>query len=165
MIPKIGNRKKSVPSSAGRAKSDSILAEKFMFPFKTNKHDIRFYREGKEWYADIPEYINSGGRKSDLLMVDGADTLLEKLSGKNNHITLRISKKKFKEATISMRREKTEKREEIIAYESRSENDEGVWYEVLELNGKTSDHKFWLCPVTVYVFGDFPEEIFAEVVG
>ena len=38
----------------------------------------RFYKENKIWYIDLPEFLEKGlGTKSNLMMVAGADTLLD----------------------------------------------------------------------------------------
>jgi hypothetical protein len=34
---------------------------------------------------------------------------------------------------------------------------------VSELNGNPFNHQLWLCPVTEYVFGNYPEEIYTAV--
>ena len=49
-----------------------------------------FIKESSGWYIDLPEYIEQGGNKGDLAMVEGADTMLDIMSGGNPVITLEI---------------------------------------------------------------------------
>ena len=57
-----------------------------------DKLNIKFEKEGRSWYADLPRYIEQGGAKEDCLMVAGVPELLEKLTSKNN-IILSVSTK------------------------------------------------------------------------
>jgi hypothetical protein len=41
--------------------------------------------------------------------------------------------------------------------------DYGAYYQVTELGGKPFSHRLWLCPVTEYVFGEYPNEIFLSI--
>jgi len=42
---------------------------------------LGFVKENKIWFADLPEFLEQGlGTKQNLMMVDGADTFLDKLS-------------------------------------------------------------------------------------
>jgi hypothetical protein len=52
----------------------------------------RFLKHGQLWYADLPEYLASGGSLADCLMVAGAPELLERLAGPEaNKVDLAIS--------------------------------------------------------------------------
>ena len=42
--------------------------------------------------------------------------------------------------------------------------DYGVYYSVTQLNGQPHNHQLWLCPVTEYVFGNYPDQIYASIV-
>jgi hypothetical protein len=46
----------------------------------------RFIKEGTEWYIDLPEYIENGGSKGDLQMVEGADTMLDIISAGGDEV-------------------------------------------------------------------------------
>jgi hypothetical protein len=40
-----------------------------------------FIKEGRDWYIDLPEYLETGGNKGDLQMVEDADQMLDFISG------------------------------------------------------------------------------------
>ena len=53
---------------------------------------LSFYKESGIWYADLPAFLEAGlGTKSNLMMVDGADTFLDYLSNETNIATLILS--------------------------------------------------------------------------
>ena len=63
----------------------------------------RFYKEGKRWYVDLPEWM---GTKADLEMVFGADTMLDIISNKGSEVKLNISLTEYPGATeLKMLRE------------------------------------------------------------
>jgi hypothetical protein len=111
---------------------------------------IRFYNEGGRWYADLPKYIQEGGDKEDLLMVAGADTWLDILSECGSEITLEISTEHFD------------------GFDSK------LLYvgDIHTIGASTGDyivypdmHKMWLCGVTVWVFGEYPQVIYYKVIS
>ena len=61
--------------------------------------EYRFYREENDWFIDLPEYLAQGGSKADLAMVAGADTMLERIAGKNDAVVLKINIIPFEGAT------------------------------------------------------------------
>ena len=62
----------------------------------------RFYKENSIWYIDLPEFLEEGmGSKANLMMVDGADTLLDILSNNGSEVTLEFSQLPFVEKTKS----------------------------------------------------------------
>jgi hypothetical protein len=42
--------------------------------------------------------------------------------------------------------------------------DYGAYYMVNELKGKPFQHRLWLCPVTEFVFGGYPNQIYIEII-
>ena len=108
---------------------------------KTKIMKIRFYERDCRWYADLPEYIAQGGTEEECEMVAGADTWLEMLSKGKSNITLEIS-----ELPI-----------------------EGSSTHLLKVDGEgnyrefDSNHEMWLCSVTVYVFGHYPDKIYYNI--
>lgn len=108
-----------------------------------------FYKtvEGS-WFIDLPEYP---GPKSDLQMVEGADDMLDYLVKgaeiDTNKITLYVSDTDtpyYIAGTHFL---------DLIDSDVQGEG----WY---MWNGK----KIWLCPVTLYVFGNYPETIYVKVI-
>ena len=108
----------------------------------------RFIKEDGKWYIDLPDYLEHGGSKGDLQMVEGADTMLDIISGYKDEVTLALDRNKFEGAD---KIELIEKCEPLMG---------GGYYRLDSFEGKLFDHKMWLCAVTEFVFGDLPNEIF-----
>jgi hypothetical protein len=110
----------------------------------------KFYKtEENRWYIDLPEWE---GSQSDLEMVAGADKMLDKLSDNGTKITLDVSDN----------------------YPDKSNWDKFVILELVEeyspLLGGGAEYKWgneviWLCDVTKFVFGNFPNFIIFAVVN
>jgi len=101
---------------------------------------MRFYKEEFMWYADVNGWP---GPKDMLLMVDGADTFLDYLSGKGEEVILDLSidpKAGY----------------EVLNYIHPHPAGDGAYY-IADMNG--SKHKLWLCGVTEFVFGYMPDEV------
>lgn len=110
----------------------------------------RFIKEGANWYIDLPEYIENGGNKGDLQMVEGADTMLDIISAGNDDVSLILDRAPFAgsdELTL------IERCDPIVG---------GGYYNLQIFEGKEFNQKMWLCAVTEYVFGDLPEQIFIK---
>lgn len=104
---------------------------------------IKFQKESNEWFAVLPEYP---GPKEDLQMVGGADDWLDIISGGEGHITLDLLDKGFPGSYTLIR--------ELELPES------GAIYNIGIYKGVDYSHKnIWLCPVTVFVFGEYPKTI------
>lgn len=106
-----------------------------------------FYKEpDNRWYIHLPNY---DGPKEDLEMVAGADTLLDIMSAMSDSVVLRMSEQPFEGAT-------------------RLEMDNAP-----ELNIGSGQYyvcdayhmHVWLCDVTKFVFGYFPENIYVQRVS
>ena len=61
---------------------------------------FKFLRTGKEWYVDLPEYIEQGGSIGDLQMVEGADKMLDMMAEKEDFVFLSISTEPFEGADM-----------------------------------------------------------------
>ena len=108
-----------------------------------------FLKEPTGWYIDLPEYLASGGRKSDLAMIAGADTMLDMMAA-NNRVLLKMGIKPFSGADLI----------EMIRY---SDPDKGGGDYVLRtFEGREINHEMWLCEVTEFVFGYLPENIYVR---
>jgi hypothetical protein len=104
-------------------------------PFKFVK-DFNF-----RWFAEIPEWE---GSRDELEMVMGADWMLDLLSNGEDSIELYLSDEPFDGYSY-----KLNFKEEIY---------EGATY---LFNGNNIDnYSVWLCGVTKFVFGKFPQTIF-----
>lgn len=106
---------------------------------------IKFYKEKTgEWFIDLPEWE---GPKEDLGMVLGADDLLNILSEGEDFVYLQMGDEKFSGAL------------QMVLIEPGSFEMGGAWYLVPTIGGTDSSLKIWLCDVTKFVFGNFPETI------
>src|SRR6187551_795017 len=95
----------------------------------------KFIKTGRDWYIDLPEYIEQGGSIGDLQMVDGADKMLDMMAEGKNSVTL------------------TEKCDPYIG---------GGYYIMKQYEGQEINRTMWLCQVTEFVFGDIPPLIFVR---
>jgi hypothetical protein len=116
--------------------------------------EISFYRKSRSWYAYLPEFIAVGGTEAECAMVQGADTLLDLLAGKNarsgkknKFVTLRISNKMPLSHCI----------------EKFDSDRYGASYVLQEYENETIHHMLWLCPVTLAVFNRYPNRIYFDV--
>lgn len=113
----------------------------------------RFVKEGRDWYIDLPEYIEAGGSKGDLQMVEGADKMLDMIAEGKDDVSILIDEVFFPgsdELTL------TERCDPYIG---------GGYYNLKLFEGKEINQMMWLCAVTEYVFGDLPERIFIKKTG
>lgn len=126
---------------------------------------LGFIKENGIWYADLPQFLEQGlGTKANLMMVDGADTFLDLLSRNTHQVTLKISPEPFKGQQTYMRKFRKGLNQQLLDLIGHAPVDYGAYYQVKELDGLPYDHQLWLCPVTEYVFGSYPDEIYAAVV-
>ena len=113
---------------------------------------IRFYREDGRWYADI-----QGQSKEDNEMIDGCDSVLELLYNKKSAcqpdtLNLLVStKKRIPSPIIKIDLRKQEEDEEGATYRI----DGGILAREMGIKGETC----WLCNVTKFVFGCFPDRV------
>jgi hypothetical protein len=139
------------------------IAEKTM-PIESTDRLLGFVKEGGLWYADLPEFLEAGlGDRNNLLMVAGSDTFLDMLSRNGRHIRLRISDRPFTGYAISMDIESIGLDRDLLEAVGHNPVDYGAYYQVTTLDGKPFAHRLWLCPVTEYVFGRYPERIYAAI--
>lgn len=108
---------------------------------------FRFYKDYKnEWFLDLPQWT---GPKEQLEMVEGADTLLNKISDFGDECYLRMSDELFEDAEV------------LILKKKRSTMEGGGGdYLLQQYNGEEINHKLWLCDVTEYIFNTIPEYIY-----
>jgi len=129
------------------------------------KQILSFIKEEGIWYADLPEFLELGlGSKGNLMMVEGADTFLDLLSNHGDHITLNISTKTFKGYSGRIKKIKYGLNREFLEEIGHAPVDYGAYYMAVEYNHQPFQHQLWLCPVTEYVFGEYPEEIFFSTI-
>lgn len=111
-------------------------------------HTHTFTKEPGGWYIYLPAFIEQGGSKGDLQMVEGADTMLDIMSNGGNTVTLFIGETPSAGADML---ELTEKCDPYIG---------GGYYLLRSWEDRPVMQTMWLCAVTEYVFGYLPERIF-----
>ncbi|MDI9357418.1 MAG: hypothetical protein QM528_00550 [Phycisphaerales bacterium] len=121
-----------------------------------------FIKESHTWYIDLPDFIEQGlGSKANLMMVQGADTLLDRLSNNGNKITLTFSTHEFPSYEYVIHKKMMGIDKEYLDRIGHAPVEYGAYYKLDEWN-----HTLWLCPVTEYVFGgNYPEAIYIKVVA
>jgi hypothetical protein len=110
----------------------------------------RFVREGSEWYIDLPGYVGVLGSKADLQMVSGADTMLDRIAGKNSEVTLQMETYPFAGS------------DEVSLLRRCDPSVGGGEYILHTFEKKTFNQEMWLCGVTEVVFGYLPDSIFIK---
>ncbi|MDB5019627.1 MAG: hypothetical protein JWQ28_754 [Pedobacter sp.] len=108
---------------------------------------FRFYKtSSNDWYIDLPGWT---GSIEELAMVQGADSMLDTVSGNTDECYLKISDEPFENAAIL----------ELIV--PRTETYGGGGDYILEkYESETINHKMWLCEVTRHVFNALPAKIY-----
>jgi hypothetical protein len=118
-----------------------------------HKADIKvsFTKESNgRWYVDFPNWPLS---HDNLEMVAGADDLLDILNNGTNHVSLEVYTNRPKEYDIELKK-------------VHSALTKGAFYTVeTSLKGWENPNsirrkQLWLCPVTLTVLGQYPQQIF-----
>lgn len=125
----------------------------------------KFYKEGGIWYIDLPQFLEAGlGTQANLMMVSGADTLLDMLSNNGNNITLQFNDVPFVGWTTWLKMLKYGKDDDYLAKVGHANVDYGAYYDALVIDNIKTNLTVWLCPVTEYVFnGNYPDNIYVKV--
>lgn len=131
--------------------SDAEGCESSSLSEGTNKvnmiREFKFYKDEGGWFADLPGWE---GTKADLAMVSGADTMLDIISQGENDIMVLLSTEEFDGSNrLKFLRESPE-------------IGEGSWYLMKTYKGIEYNLELWLCNVTLFVFGEFPKNIYVS---
>ncbi|OLY91453.1 hypothetical protein SAMN05444008_1288 [Cnuella takakiae] len=110
----------------------------------------RFIKEYGGWYIDLPQYLEQGGSKGDLAMVEGADTMLDYIAAGDTDVVLSLSETPF-EGADELKLEAL--RDPVIG---------GGYYLLDQFEGKNLQQRMWLCGVTEFVFGKMPDRIYVR---
>lgn len=108
---------------------------------------LRFYNRDGRWFADVPQYIEAGGTEDDCEMVAGADTWLELLSEGKDSISITIADDEVLE-------------EKLHLYQK---DEAGGTYIAHEYKDKDINLVLWLCNVTLFIFGKFPDIFYYKI--
>lgn len=110
----------------------------------------KFIKTGKDWYIDLPEFIEQGGSVGDLQMIDGADTMLDMMAENETSVEMYVAREQFEGADLLKLIEKCD------PYVG------GGNYLMKKYEGKEINKMMWLCQVIEFVFGDIPQQIFVK---
>ena len=115
--------------------------------------EITFYKEHTgRWYADIPEWP---GSKDELEMVCGADTMLDVYAQGDFKVTLKMDLVEPMYPCDKL----------IFQSLSAGTEDSGAYYEARTILLMSYSIQIWLCPVTLFVFGEYPENIYVNKIN
>ncbi len=109
-----------------------------------------FNKQQSGWYIHLPEFIEQGGNKEDLQMVEGADTMLEIMAKGASSVALLMHTEPFADADLL---ELIEICDPVVG---------GGYYLLREWEGEELMCRMWLCRVTEFVFNSLPENIFVK---
>jgi len=125
----------------------------------TTPIELTFYKEGSTWLAYNKE-LWEGGMKYSCTMVAGTDEVLNMLAEGNTKLTLLISQTYIRDYRIYL----------VSADEGEFEGETGGDYLVsgyINENrtlGTFGAYRVWLCQVTKYIFGFYPQVMFVKVI-
>ena len=130
----------------------------------------RFYKENNIWYIDLPEFLEAGlGTKANLMMVLGADKLLDILSNNGDNITVEFDDKPMLGHNAQLQLINMGKDQKLLDAIGHAPVDYGAYYTAFSTGGLGYEFKIssvWLCPVTEYVFvGLYPKSIYIKLIG
>lgn len=109
-----------------------------------------FIKEDNRWYIDLPEYIQKGGSKDHLEMVEGAGVMLNILAQGRKTVTITMDTQPFEQADV------------LDLVELCDAPLGGGYYMMRTFNGKKINKKMWLHDVTLFIFGDMPQHIYVH---
>ncbi len=108
----------------------------------------KFYKNEKGWFIDLPNYPFS---KAHLVMVKGADVLLEQLAENEKEIYIEASTQPIPEYSDVLERIKILGLTKGAVYKGHN----------IKINHVIlTENNLWLCPVTLYVFLRYPQRIY-----
>lgn len=113
---------------------------------------LRFWKSKENtWYYDYPGWI---GPQAALAMIEGADDLLDALSNNGTECIVQITNHNpdIKLALIE---------KEYMGVGGATYNIIAYQPNLTHMHGKT----VWLCPVTLFVFGEYPESIELKLIS
>lgn len=121
---------------------------------KTDNQEGRILDFNKEddgcWYIDLPAWPFS---HHNLMMVAGADDLCEHLSDNKKSVTVAVIANPERKATKDWGK----------LVKTKSSLTGGATYKVENIEGFNQD--IWLCPVTLFVFGKYPNTMYIKKIN
>ena len=111
--------------------------------------NFKFQKYKDQWFVDLPEWE---GEQWELEMVMGADTFLDILAQGEDEVYVTMSTEPFDNCEILQFTE--------LGRLEGPELGEGSWYFLNEYRGNSYTLEIWLCHVTTFVFGEYPNRIY-----
>lgn len=133
-------------------KVGTILKLALNFIIRKTKFKLRFVKEDSRWFYD---FKNWGFDHKNLEMVSGADKLCELYSKGTREAIVEIVASKKKRLSLLEDYDEWEG-EDLSGFELR---DRLIWGRTYK-NG--NGEKFWICPVTLFVLGRYPNYIYIK---
>lgn len=133
-------------------KITTILSLISNFIFRKTNYTLRFVKIQGSWFYD---FKNWGFDQENLEMVSGADQLCELYSKGNNEAVVEIVASKKKKSELLDEYDEWEG-EDLSSFDYRDRLFWGRTYR----NEKRE--KFWICPVTLFVLGRYPNYIYIK---
>jgi hypothetical protein len=114
---------------------------------------LDFEKEEGKWYVVLPTWT---GPKEALQMVAGADVMLDILSNNGSSITLELES----------RADLPDDWRYYLGFtkNAKEEYGEGAFYTFVDSLSNYRDKTIWLCAVVNFVFGEYPETIYFNVI-
>ena len=114
---------------------------------KEQVYRLAFVKEGDGgWYIDLPDWE---GAHANLAMVAGSDALLDHLHQANNRVEVEVVKS-------------DKPLDDMVGYFRCEQIDMSMFggstYNVFGVEG--FDRTIWICPVTLFVLGEYPKYIY-----
>lgn len=120
-----------------------------------NTKEYKFIKEDNNWYVTLFE-TDTNLTKEMCQMVSGADTFLDLLAQGNNFVELYISLSPYK---------LSDNFQTLNLVNICEDPETGANYILKKYNGIEYNLNIWLCDVTKYIFGYYPENIYFEMVN
>jgi len=119
---------------------------------KKSQYNLQFNKEDDNlWYVDFPNWPFD---HHNLLMVGGADKLCAFLSKDGSKALVSVEPAKA---------EKSDAKDCFVLERKEHSLTGGATYKVSNLEG--FDRDIWLCPVTLFVLGQYPEYMYVKNIG
>ena len=110
----------------------------------------RFVRQDEGWFLYLPEYVEQGGNKAALQMLEGADEILSIIARGKKHVSIYMDTTPFEDA-------------DLLELDELCDAPKGGGYYIMRsLRGKPYSRRMWLCDIVLFVFGDMPPQIFVR---
>jgi hypothetical protein len=112
-----------------------------------------FIRKDGNWQLQLSNHLYKEETGSYVPMAEGANTMLNLVSGGKNEVSLSMEKEPFENADVL---ELQQSCEPFLS---------GGYYLLHEYNGQIIDQPIWLADVPKVVFGSLPEKIYFKKRG